>query len=196
MVRDIMERSVYFSAGNSKIDKSCLVFSIPTEICYGAGKQCKSCYARKAEYPYKNCLPSRFRNYKASLNSSAFIEAVTERFSRSKKRLVRIHEAGDFYSQEYINSWIEIIKKHPEHKFYTYTKKLQKFDFSEMLNLPNMNLIDSNTSIGFNYGNKSHIANLERLGYVVCPCGVNNNLKCMKDCKLCLNHDKVCFHIH
>jgi len=38
--------------------------------------------------------------------------------------IFRIHEAGDFFSQEYFDAWIEVAKKMPQTLFYAYTTSL------------------------------------------------------------------------
>jgi hypothetical protein len=37
---------------------------------------------------------------------------------------VRIHDSGDFYSQQYLDSWIAIARKRPDVVFYAYTKSM------------------------------------------------------------------------
>lgn len=188
--------SVYFSNGNTKLDKACKVFSLPTYVCYGKGKQCKGCYARKAEYLYPPALPSRERNFKASLNTEQFIEDVTSVLSRTKKTIVRVHESGDFYSQPYLNAWFEIAKRFPHISFYAYTKKMHILDFSKIMELPNVNIINSMTPIGSNYGDMDKLEKLKDLGYFICPCGIDKDVKCMKTCFECLKKSKVCFLHH
>lgn len=39
-------------------------------------------------------------------------------------RLVRIHTAGDFFSQDYFDGWIKFIQSKPNTKFYAFTKSL------------------------------------------------------------------------
>lgn len=97
----------------------------------------KSCYARKAERVYPNCLPSRENNYKESLQAD-FVENMIftiEKELNSKKcngklTIFRIHESGDFYNLEYAAKWIAIAK-HFENdnriKFLAYTKSIIYF---------------------------------------------------------------------
>jgi hypothetical protein len=46
---------------------------------------------------------------------------VNELKSR-RKRVVRVHESGDFYSVEYFRKWLKIARKLPNIQFYAYTK--------------------------------------------------------------------------
>ena len=182
---------MYVSSGNKKIHKSCLIFNLPTSVCFGCGKQCKSCFALKAEYMYPNVLPCRLNNLKDSKKSS-FTSEMIKNLSKRTKKIMRIHESGDFYSQSYINKWKEIIQALPHIQFYAYSKKLNKFDFSEICSLPNFNVINSKpTEKLANYGSLQYINMLkEKYGYDICPCGIEENLEkekiCMNTCKLCL----------
>lgn len=115
---------------------------------------------------------------------------------------MRIHEGGDFYSQSYVNKWKDIIQMLPHIQFYAYSKKLKKFDFSEILALPNFNVINSKPSQKLvNYGSLQYITMLkEKYGYDICPCGIEKEEKgvktCMNSCKLCLTSKKVAFLKH
>jgi hypothetical protein len=42
-----------------------------------------------------------------------------------KVEVVRIHSAGDFYSREYLEKWIQIAMSLPKVKFYAYTKMVR-----------------------------------------------------------------------
>ena len=35
---------------------------------------------------------------------------------------VRLHDAGDFFSREYLARWLEIMRARPQTRFYCYTK--------------------------------------------------------------------------
>lgn len=190
----------YIKAGNKKIHNNCLIFSIPTSACFGCGKQCKSCYAQKAEKFYPNVLPCRTRNLQHSKKSS-FVSKINEILNKSSKPFFRIHEAGDFYSQAYVNKWTRIAKDNPSKFFYAYTKKLNKFDFTELDSLPNVNIINSKPQKNLvNYGNLSYITMLKNtFGYDICPCGIedeDSEKTCMNTCKLCLSSKKVAFLKH
>lgn len=129
--------------GNKKLQNSdkirFIIWNLPavktcpfrTELCE------KSCYARKAERIYPQVLPSREKNYKASLQAD-FVENMIftiEKELSSKKyndklAVFRIHESGDFYNMEYTEKWISIAK-HFENdnriKFLAYTKSIIYF---------------------------------------------------------------------
>ena len=85
---------------------------------------------------YKASLPYRKRMYKASLRDDFIINMsyeISYLLASSKRKYkidtVRVHESGDFYSQKYVDKWMEIAKLFQRVKFYAYTKSY-KFDFS------------------------------------------------------------------
>jgi hypothetical protein len=40
------------------------------------------------------------------------------------KELVRVHESGDFWTENYLKAWLMVAKQRPRQKFYAYTKSL------------------------------------------------------------------------
>ena len=186
----------HFKAGNTKIDKSCLISCLPTTVCFGKGKQCKGCYAKGPEVRFPTVLASRERKL-AQTKAGGFVYDAIEEIRASKKTTVRVHESGDFYSQAYIDAYVAIATMLPNVQFYTYTKKMKKFDFSVLANLDNFNLIDSITPIGLNFGPAEYCETLVAdYGYTLCPCGVDADAKCMRDCTACATVKKVCFLKH
>lgn len=77
--------------GNSKIDKSCNVFNLPTSVC---GVQCDRCYARKSEVRFPATLESRRRNYEAS-HRLDFVTSICSEIKKSKNLMFRIHESDN-----------------------------------------------------------------------------------------------------
>lgn len=187
---------ICISHGNKKISKNCLIFNLPTKVCNGEGKQCHKCYAKKAEYLYPPVLPARINNYNKS-KSKNFVENISKQIKSSKKKYFRIHEAGDFYSQIYINKWTQIIRDNPEKLFFAFTKKFRKFDFTELQKLQNFNLIISNPDGIQNYGSIEYCNKLvKEHGFFLCPDGIDENSKCMENCFACFTETKVCFKQH
>ena len=132
---------VYFARNNKKLvpnkNTKFLIWSLPAiETCPFACEACIYwCYAVKSEKAYPDALPCRQRNYKASQKSD-FVEIATtyirnaakqRGYKDAKRIVVRIHESGDFYSQEYYNKWIEIAENCADIKnvvFMAYTKSV------------------------------------------------------------------------
>ena len=187
---------MYISDGNKKIDKACKVWNLPTTVCFGKGKQCKGCYAKKAEYLYPAVMPCRTNNLKASVKSS-FVFLMNLKLKFTRKTLFRIHESGDFYSQVYLNKWVEICINNPKINFYGYSKKFDTLDFNLLNSLENVNIINSIPKGILNFGNADYCKDLvKNKGFYQCPCEIDETVKCMKNCFVCLHAEKVCFIKH
>lgn len=114
--------------GNKKLPKSTLIWNLPSGLtCIGMTKECqKYCYAKKAERMYPQVLPFRLRNYNISKLKN-FTDIIINYLCNLKDNwdTIRIHESGDFYSQEYLDKWFKIINKFNNKIFYAYTKSFQ-----------------------------------------------------------------------
>ncbi|MCH5138472.1 hypothetical protein JMF89_14855 [Clostridiaceae bacterium UIB06] len=132
------------STGNKKLvgdeNNAFLIWNLPAiKTCPYATKLCKKfCYAKKAENVYPNVLPSRSENLQDTKNDN-FIEDMINtieyylnkrsrkdgnKMTKEKNVYFRIHESGDFYSQEYFDKWIIIARFFPEVNFLAYTKSV------------------------------------------------------------------------
>jgi len=146
-------------------------------------------------------LAYRLRNDELSKGRYFETDMIKE-ITKAKVSDFRIHESGDFYSQEYIDKWVVIASVKALVNFYFYTKNAARFDFSKLLALDNVNMVDSMTHKGFNYGNYTYCAELVADGYTLCPCHLpeydqkTGTKQCMKDCKACGSTSKVCFIQH
>lgn len=124
--------------GNMKLPKSTAIFNLPSGMsCPGQTDLCKKiCYAKKAERMYPQTLPYRLRMYELSLRKDFVsimreeIKRVTQANKKVKITTIRVHESGDFYSQAYVNKWLEISMEFTGIKFYAYTKSFF-LDFSK-----------------------------------------------------------------
>lgn len=75
------------------------------------------CYAAAAER-FPLARKSRWDNYKDILNGIK-IEIPT------KATHIRIHASGDFFSQEYFDKWLNVIKENPNVTFWAFTKSIR-----------------------------------------------------------------------
>ena len=141
-----MKNTIKFVTGNSKLNKFTSVngneyrivgFGIPADLdfndngkhrntCAGA-KDCRSvCYAKQGMYNFSNVKKARMEALEQTL-AADFVEksiAGLTKFAKSKFNVVRVHDSGDFYSQEYLEKWYAIAAAVPQMKFYAYTKAL------------------------------------------------------------------------
>jgi len=130
------ESSVFFDLGlpalkglavNEKTDEFVVV-----DTCPGAGA-CKAyCYAKKGGYvqfPAANMSQTKRLNFllndPAGFKSLLLSElrSITKKFGKSgSKIVVRWHDAGDFFSPEYLKLAYSVAKEFPNVDFYAYTK--------------------------------------------------------------------------
>lgn len=114
-------------AVNEKTDEFIVV-----DTCPGAGKCKIYCYAMKGGYvQWKDVSMSQTRllnylindpqGFKAQFESELKSKAGSA-LKKKKKILVRWHDAGDFFSPEYLNLAFEIARNFPDVEFYAYTK--------------------------------------------------------------------------
>ena len=138
---NVEQYTITVSNGNKKLvsdnNVRYIVWNIPAVVtCPFRTTACEhSCYARKAECSYPSCLPCRYSNLDASKekafidNMIAMIEDLLSKpsYKACKKIVYRIHESGDFYSQEYFSKWLKIAKHFRDNKklvFVAYTKSV------------------------------------------------------------------------
>lgn len=106
----------------------------PNLSCPGATESCKSCYACKGRHVFNNVSNAHLNNFVHALVATKdkklrtnFIDTISKVLSN--KSLFRIHESGDFFSQEYLNIWNIIIGAHKSTKFWFYTRNFNlKYD--------------------------------------------------------------------
>jgi len=193
---------VYISPGNLRMKIP--TFSIPSGItCPNSTKLCEQfCYAKKAEKLYPNVLPSRKRNYNET-HDWKFVKETVKWILDKKPEYFRIHESGDFYSQEYLDEWMFIAILCPNTRFLAYT---QMYDLDYSIKPSNFTVywsvwpdskgvpvdglhayvIDDGTGKVKKYKTKGHI----------CKKGHGNDLTC-DQCKYCFEgKGDVQFKIH
>lgn len=90
------------------------------------------CYAKQGTYRFANVVKARHHNLDLSKRSD-FVDLIIDDLStmviKSKRcrkpyNVVRLHDAGDFYSQRYLNDWSTIARSFPDVIFYAYTKSM------------------------------------------------------------------------
>ena len=99
------------------------------KTCPGAGDCRLICYAKKGSYRYPCVIHKRLLALAWTFTDGWVGKAIDD-LSKTKMKAVRIHDSGDFYSQEYLRNWFEIADCHPEKLFYAYSKSLH-LDWTE-----------------------------------------------------------------
>ena len=88
------------------------------------------CYAARAQGQYPATNIKAFKNLdllkrvKTKEKMANLIIKSMEYHGFAGTDILRIHEAGDFFSQDYLDAWIEVAKRMPQTLFYAYTVSL------------------------------------------------------------------------
>lgn len=99
-------------------------------VCPQAGVCARFCYARVGTYRFKNVRAAHIRNLLLCRDAPEAFEArMKEELShkRYSGKWIRLHDSGDFYSEEYLLTWLRIMKNSPGVRFYCYTKEIRLF---------------------------------------------------------------------
>lgn len=124
------------------------------KTCPNAGACAKVCYARNGTYLFSNVLAAHIKNLRLTLDQPILFRAMInkelshKRFKptlqarqmpegveltddhwlqawiRNGGAAVRIHDSGDFYSEQYLYLWFAIAADNPQVLFYAYTKEV------------------------------------------------------------------------
>lgn len=137
MKKSELNGNIYLSEGNRKLERNeneyFLIWSLPSvKTCPYRTNLCENaCYAKKAERVYKTVLPCREKNLLESRKDSFIKDMIStihyyinKPKNKDKACYFRIHESGDFYTEEYMLKWFEIANAFPQIKFLAYTKSL------------------------------------------------------------------------
>ena len=125
-------------------------------VCRAAGACVHFCYARNGTYNFPSVKAAHVRNLEFVLDDlNGWTEAMMTELGRKKFRpkgvprlpdlsrdhlapsvralvdggaaAIRIHDAGDFLSDEYLLAWLAIAQWTPDVLFYCYTKEVKRF---------------------------------------------------------------------
>lgn len=125
-------------------------------VCPQAGACASLCYARQGTYNFPAVRAAHQRNLLATLDhleewtaemlaelsarkfrptgtrrlpdlDHSHLSTTVQNLLREGCAAVRIHDAGDFYSDEYLLAWCIIAANTPDVLFYAYTKELTRF---------------------------------------------------------------------
>jgi hypothetical protein len=105
------------------------------KTCPNAGLCAAGCYARSGTYRFSNVARAHESKLELTLTNefkSEMIGAIDAWLAKksTKSLKVRIHDAGDFYSFEYMLKWFSIMNHYSTDSrvsFYTYTKQVDMF---------------------------------------------------------------------
>ena len=134
-------KNLKWTEGNAKLVKTggdtlrVLGYGIPADYtlengqntCPGANACRGVCYAKQGRYAMAGVFNARKHNVDVFAGGAAnFVSLAVADLTRFAKRynVVRVHDSGDFFSQEYLDAWKAIARAMPNLTFYAYTKSL------------------------------------------------------------------------
>ncbi|MGV9836545.1 GP88 family protein [Nocardia niigatensis] len=98
--------------------------------CPSAGICRSVCYARQGTYLWPSVRAKHQANLQFVLDDlPGWTEAMTAELgaARFQGAWIRIHDAGDFFSDDYLRAWLQVMSAHPGISFYAYTKEIDRF---------------------------------------------------------------------
>jgi len=99
-------------------------------VCPNAGACASFCYARNGTYLFKNVRGRHIQNLEYILEEPKrwFTHMFNEvNQPKMANKYIRIHDSGDFFSEEYLKMWLLIAGLTPQVTFYCYTKEVSMF---------------------------------------------------------------------
>lgn len=133
-----------FGASNAKLPQGVHTFSIPAGWTCRFAKNCLSkadrktgcitdgnntefrCYATTMEARHTSVRLSRWHNLeqlKKCRNKGEMARLISDSLSPFI-RVLRVHDSGDFFSQDYLDAWLEVARQRVSTLFYSYLKAL------------------------------------------------------------------------
>jgi len=139
-----MSKLLKFSQGNAKLTKDIFSLSLPSGFACPFASDCLSkaekttgkltdgkntkfrCFSASQENRFPKTREQRWYNFDLlkKLNKEKMIELISASLP-IKAAKIRIHVAGDYFSQAYFDAWVEVARQNPTKIFYGYTKSLQ-----------------------------------------------------------------------
>jgi hypothetical protein len=98
--------------------------------CPSAGVCARACYARHGTYRWPVVKAKHEANLAFVLDDlhgwqyAMLAERASPKFCGG---WIRIHDSGDFFTDKYLNAWLQICRACPDTTFYCYTKEVDRF---------------------------------------------------------------------
>ena len=99
-------------------------------VCPQAGACASFCYARNGTYLFSNVRSRHILNLEYVMQyPEQWFEQMLGEVQKPKMvgKHIRIHDAGDFFSEDYLNLWLKMARLTPDVTFYCYTKEVALF---------------------------------------------------------------------
>lgn len=98
--------------------------------CPSAGICRRVCYALNGTYNFPAVKAKHEANLQFVLDDPVGWETAMSaelEHPRFRGAFVRVHDSGDFFSDDYTRAWLRIARARPETTFYCYTKEVKRF---------------------------------------------------------------------
>ena len=84
------------------------------------------CFSASQEVQYSNVYNLRKHNFDSlrKMSTGEMIDLINNSLPKNAG-IVRIHVAGDFFNQQYMEAWYSVAVANPDKLFYAYTKSLR-----------------------------------------------------------------------
>ncbi len=131
---------------NSKLGADCLNLAMPLTTCRWDAPCRKGCYANKGTQKFANVQATYYRNLRLyEKDSEDFFDQMYCKIAHSKQSKVRLFDAGDLPSFEFLDRLVKVCKRIPDVKFMFFTKKYEIVNcYIALYTLPdNLNIIFS-----------------------------------------------------
>lgn len=80
------------------------------------------CYAASIEAAFTASRRARWHNLNLLRDTSDILELLKKSIP-STYDIVRLHSSGDFFSEKYLQAWLDFASQNPQKTFYGYTKR-------------------------------------------------------------------------
>ena len=190
---------------NSNQKVKAWLFSLPpVKSCLNSSSCEKDCYALKAYKQYPSAAALWDFNFHLVKNNLTELynrlDKQLAKIAKSKMRVVRIHQSGDFYSAEYVEVWHKLAAKYPMISFYGYTKVDSILDLTKFESLDNVAIVKSLVAGKYrNYGTINYVNRMAaKHDAIVCPATYGENkaeVKCNLHCNACTKKDTNVFFV-
>lgn len=194
-----LKKGLHISTGNKKV-KNTLIFSVTSGLnCRTCkGKTEGTCYDLNSCNLYPNTKIAHDRNTYLSTKDNFvknFITCLDYLSMSVTYKYARLHEGGDFYSQQYVDKIFEVVESQPNTQFLAYTKSFDLDFNNKPENLTLYNSVWGNEKEYTEQADKELpktfvIKNEEEIPQVVEQYNLNNYFVCpATDCSKC----RVCW---
>lgn len=139
--------------------------NLPALITCGGAGDCRTyCYAMQGRFAIKNTQVIRFRNLislqecddMAVLLTREFLSWILGNIGDGRVAVLRLHDSGDFFSQEYINAMAEAVKRTRQLTSTVLGREIEfiPYAYTKSLNLDLSPLMDAGVRLVQSHGGK------------------------------------------